>query len=84
MCTLKYLVTPESLWQIYKRRLASLAVRFNGFCRRTQRSHSSVQPMELIKTNQVKAFKKGDRVSNLAITLKRVIAKYALASKPSL
>jgi len=40
--------------------------------------------MELIKTNQVKAFKKGYRVSNLAITPKRVIAKYAVALKPSL
>jgi len=40
--------------------------------------------MEFIKTNQVKAFKMGYRVSNLAITLKRVIAKYALALKPSL
>jgi len=40
--------------------------------------------MKLIKTNQVKAFKKGYRVSNLAITLKRAIAKYAVALKPSL
>jgi len=40
--------------------------------------------MELIKTNQVKEFKKGNRVSGLAITLKSVIANYALALKPYL